>query len=420
MTEPSPNIPPTPTLSQESRLLGVGWLVSNLGFWIPKLPRTLLLKEVLGLNSTQVSAFDALINIPNYLKPLAGLISDSAPIFGTRRKHYLVISLLIATVLWLVVGFTPRVYGQLAASFLVLYIFIVCISTVLGGLMVDVGKRHHASGRLSAQRIGLVKLALVCSALIGGYLAKVDFLVTALICAGLHLALAPIFWFLHHEERIEKIDTTALTNAKRQLVTIFKAPTLWAAAGLVMLVIAAPGFNTLLTFHQRDVLKFDPLFIGTLEAISNAFAVLAAVLYSRACRKLDLRRILALSIVVHAASTLVYLAYRTPASAIAITALEGLAQTLAILPLYDLAIRATPRGCEALGYSVMMSVWNLTEKLSDLFGSWMHDRFGMDFYHLVYINAGSSALVLLAVPFLPAALMNRREGTLDKSIDANC
>src|SRR5258708_34581555 len=66
---------------------------------------------------------------------------------------------------------------------------------------------------------------------------------------------------------------------------------------------------------------------------------------------------------------IVYRYLREPGTAIAITALEGMTGTLAILPVYDLAARGTPRGSEALGYSVMMSVWNLTNSLSDWVGS---------------------------------------------------
>ena len=126
--------------------------------------------------------------------------------------------------------------------------------------------------------------------------------------------------------------------------------------------------------------------------------------------RVPLWRLLTISIIIHAVGTLFYLGYRSFGSALIITAIEGAAQTLAILPLYDLAARATPRGSEALGYSVMMSVWNLTAALSDLAGAYLHDRFHLSILQLVWLNAGTTALVLVAVPLLPAALMRRRDG----------
>jgi predicted MFS family arabinose efflux permease len=122
------------------------------------------------------------------------------------------------------------------------------------------------------------------------------------------------------------------------------------------------------------------------------------------------RHLLIASVIVHAVGTLFYLFYRSPATAVAITALEGVTVTLAVLPVYDLAARGTPRGSEALGYSVMMSVWNLTNSLSDWVGSTLFTHYGLTFQHLTWLNAGTTALVLLAVPFLPKALLQRRDG----------
>ena len=118
---------------------------------------------------------------------------------------------------------------------------------------------------------------------------------------------------------------------------------------------------------------------------------------------------LILSIIIHALGTLFYLLYRSPSTAIAITALEGVTQTLAVLPVYDLAARGTPKGSEALGYSVMMSVWNLTNSLSDWIGSSLFTHFGLTFSHLVWLNAGTTALVLLVVPFLPRTLLEQKD-----------
>jgi hypothetical protein len=81
-----------------------------------------------------------------------------------------------------------------------------------------------------------------------------------------------------------------------------------------------------------------------------------------------------------------------------------------MLPVYDLAARATPRGSEAMGYAVMMSVWNFTNAFSDVTGSWLYGHMGLTFIDLVWVNAGTTALVLVALPFLPGLLMNSRDG----------
>jgi predicted MFS family arabinose efflux permease len=97
-------------------------------------------------------------------------------------------------------------------------------------------------------------------------------------------------------------------------------------------------------------------------------------------------------------------------TAIIIEGLGMLGFTLAQLPLYDLAARATPKGSEALGYAMMLAFWNLSLAASDILGSYLYDHFHLPFKNLVWINAGTSALVLLVIPLLPSYLMDKKEG----------
>src|SRR5207247_867112 len=86
------------------------------------------------------------------------------------------------------------------------------------------------------------------------------------------------------------------------------------------------------------------------------------------------------------------------------------------MALMDLAVRSTPAGCEAPGFSLMMSVRNFGLALSDVLGSKILDAHLMlgthliDFNSLVLVNAGTTFIILLFVPFLPRLIMNRREG----------
>ena len=66
--------------------------------------------------------------------------------------------------------------------------------------------------------------------------------------------------------------------------------------------------------------------------------------------------------------------------------------TIAVLPLFDLASRATPKGSESFGFALMMSVRNVTLiAISDVFGSYLYDKMHWPFLHLVWLNAGTTA-----------------------------
>ncbi len=55
-------------------------------------PLNYYLKEVHGWTPVQVTAYITVFNIPWIIKPVYGLISDFVPMFGYRRKSYLLIA----------------------------------------------------------------------------------------------------------------------------------------------------------------------------------------------------------------------------------------------------------------------------------------------------------------------------------------
>ncbi len=172
----------------------------------------------------------------------------------------------------------------------------------------------------------------------------------------------------------------------------------------------APGFGTPLLYYQQDKLKLSEQFIGNLGVISGGCGLAGAIVYFRLCSRVPLRWLLVGGIVCSVVSTLFYLGYRTATAALFIEASAGFVSTLAVLPLWDRSGRATPPGNEAMGYSLMMGVMNLTANLSNVSGSWLYEHLHWNIRDLVWLNAGTTALVLLVVPLLPPVLMNRRDG----------
>src|SRR5580698_4436071 len=54
-------------------------------------PLNYYLKTAQGWSPLQITAFVSLFNLPWIIKPLYGLISDFVPLFGYRRKSYLIL-----------------------------------------------------------------------------------------------------------------------------------------------------------------------------------------------------------------------------------------------------------------------------------------------------------------------------------------
>ena len=415
-TEPRPQpavpVPDTGlTLRQYYIMVGLGAFVTTLAQpgVIGRLPFSLLLKNQLHFNAETLATFMFAAMFAWNIKPIAGMLSDSFPLFGTRRRHYMLLGAGLAAACWVLLGIVPKTYWSLLLAAIGANAFMVLASTVMGGLMVEAGRKYGISGRITSIRQTLQSAVSVSNGLVGGYLATMAFGWIVGIAAGLLAVLATVTFFVLRERPAATRDLDVLQNAGRQLVTLVKSKTLWAAGVFLALVYISPGFTTPLLYMQTDTLHFTPPYIGLMETIEGVAGLIGAAIYGVICRRFNLRQLLTAAIAVNAVSTLLYLRY-TGGTAPVIHVLSGFAVVFSELSLMDLAVRSTPRGCESLGFSLMMSARNLALGGSDVIGSRLVDSHGWVFHQLVWLNAGTTALVLLFIPFLPRSIMSRKDG----------
>lgn len=376
---------------------------------LARLPLQNLLKNELHADRTANAAFFFWAGLAWYLKPLAGIVTDAFPLFGSRRKSYILVSASLAALSWVALIATPHVYHALLLAVIVINTFMVVASTAVGGYMVETAQANAGSGRLTAIRQFVQQACLVINGPIAGYLASVAFSWTAAACGGIMFLLVPATALFLHEQRRRTASRAVLDNAKQQLVNIATARTMWAAAGLMALFYIAPGFATALFYKQQNELHFSTQTQGFLQLIAGVFGILAAVGYGIFCQRINLRTLLPGCMLAATVANLGYLFYSSLGHAQAIEALNGFGYTLAELALMDLAVRSTPAGSEGLGFSIMVSVRNLALFGTDWFGAHLLDEYDLSFNSLVIAN---SATTLIAVPFvflLPRLIVTRKD-----------
>lgn len=405
--------PPPALPFRAAAVIAAGLFVTGLGWpgMIARLPLDLFLKNQLHFPPQGVATFWAIGAFAWYVKPLVGLLCDAYPLLGARRRGYLIAGSIAACLLWSAFAIVPPRPLPLLAVMLVLNLAIVAVSTAVGGLLVEVGQRHGATGRLSALREGLIGAMSLVVGPLAGWLAARAIGWTAGAGALIWLAFVPVALWAAREPPAARTDrASVMAGAIAHLRVLRRAPTMWSAAGLLFLAYLAPGFQTPLLYHQQDDLHFTAHDMGRLLLVGATGAIAGAAAYGWLCRRLPLRTLLMGGILLNAGSTLFYLAYSSLASAVAITLAAAVLGSIAVLPIYDLAARATPRGSESFGYALLMSVQSLTTlAISDPLGAALYGHFHVTFPSLVWINAASTAAVLLFVPFLPRALLAPRD-----------
>jgi hypothetical protein len=389
-----------------------GILFVKLGYQtgIAKLPIRYLLKDELFVAPALMASFFAIAEIPSFFKFLPGLISDSVPLMGTHRRHYLIFASLMTGLLWLLLGVVPRDYQTLLWVTIGINMFVTTCGTITGGYMVQKGKEYNATGRFTSMWNSTRYLGALLAGPIGGILATKAFGIATASAAVVMFSLALVAWLVMKEPPVGERDPHVWRETGRQVKVLFRSGPLWAAGGLFFLATIAPGFSTPLFYFQTEGLNFTAPFIGTLEAVSAVMWIVAGFIYALTCKRFRLLPLLVLITIFHSLAALLFLWYRGPGAAVPIEAFYGLMSAFSFLVLFDFAARATPKGMEALGYSLMFSVISIAGSISDVLGSWIFELFARNFFNLVWLNAITSALVLVAIPFLPRRLVNRKEG----------
>ena len=139
-----------------------------------------------------------------YLKPLVGVVTDAFPLFGSRRRGYLLTGALLATLAWLAMMVTPHDYGDLLIVAILLNVFMVVCSTVIGGYMVETAHATAGSGRLTAIRQFVQQGCWVLNGPAAGYLASIAFGWTALACGSAMALLVPVTLLFLHEQQQQR------------------------------------------------------------------------------------------------------------------------------------------------------------------------------------------------------------------------
>jgi MFS family permease len=379
-----------------------------------KLPLQFLLKNEVHVTREQMAAFFFWCGLAWYLKPFAGILTDAFPFLGTRRRHYLLFSSVLTALSWIGMSFLPHTYEALLIGATALGLFMVMASTVTGAYLVEAGQRLGATGRLTALRMLVSNFCTLIQGPLGGLLATAGFMWATGANAVMALTIFPIAYiFLKEERAVQLRSSIVFQNAGQQLKTILRSKNLWMALLFIGLFYFSPGFSTPLFYKQTDELHFSKQAIGNLGVFSGGFAILAAIAYGQLIKRVHIRFMLFIGVATAAAGTMLYLFYSNWTRALFIESQNGFFFGLAEVTILDLAARATPKGCEGLGYSLMLSIRNVALFGADVVGSYLADH-NWPFANLVYLNAGTTAIVLVLLPLLPGVLMRSKDITPSK------
>ncbi len=391
-----------------------------------------LYKDTLHLSASGVGTLLLLINLPAYLQPFMGGLSDLFPLGGWHRRSYFALAAIVQAL-----G-----YAGLMTLHSYHYAALVCLLIVAGtggalagvlvnAAMVSVGNRTGTFGSLQTlfQFTPLVLSLLYTARLDGEVTQSWSYHHTFLVAALLSLAFLPLT-FLLEDRRVSgrRHETPEQEEAKRaeraRTATALRAaahtPGVWAVTGFLFYLCVTPLLLTASVYYETDVLHLSRGFIGRLDGWTAAGSIAGLVAFGAFSRRLSFRAIVWGAVGSDAAIYLLAMTmHDAPSVRWAQFGWSFLAIFLAVC-LNTLAARACPPHVEGTVYGLMQAALALSLVLCDKFGSALYDWFGPAHGHSIahgwfcalWTGFGFTLLAVFFVPFLPAWAKNgARENT---------
>jgi MFS family permease len=370
-------------------------------------PARWLLKSQ-GHDVSEIALFSAVLSLPWTIKPLYGLISDFVPLWGSRRRSWLILCSLVASLGMLVVWAAPGAQSYLPLLLLLLppSLAIAFCDVVIDALMVETAQPRGLTGRFQSVQWTSIQVASIGAGLAGGWLAQEGRPELGFLICGVTMSatVALAIFVVRDPARVHPSAATrppigALWRGVRH-------PAIVAVGAFLLLWSFNPFSSTVLYLYMTQELELSEQLHGNSVALFSLAAAIASALYGFYCRRVPFRALVHASIALGVASTLAYWTLEGPRSALAVAAAVGFAYMTATLIQLDLAARLCPPAMAGTVFATLMALSNLGVALSTALGGWLYEglreRLGAHaaFDGLVAVGALCTAASWLLVPLL--------------------
>ncbi len=394
---------------------------------LARLAVSFFLKDELGLTPAQVSALLGIVALPWIIKPLFGFMSDGLPIFGYRRRPYLILSGILGAISW--VSLATVVHTAIGAT---LAIALTSLSVAVSDVIVDSlvverarGESQAKAGSLQSLSWGTVALGGLISAYFSGMLlehftTRTVFLITALF----PLIVSAVAWLIAESpvsQAVENNNSSNLPTVKHQLQQLRKAITqkaIWLPTAFLFIFLSTPSADSAFFFFTTNELHFQPEFLGRVHLVTSVAGLVGVWIFQSFLKTVPFRVIFGWSTVLSAVlgMSLLVLVTHTNRSvgiddrwfSLSDSLILTLMGQIAYMPVLVLAARLCPPGVEATLFAVLMSVVNLARVVSQELGAVLTHWLGVTetnfdaLWLLVIITNLSRLLPLLFLKWLPA------------------
>ena len=419
-----------------------------------------LFKDELELDPATVGLLTGVTAFPWLIKPLYGFLSDAVPIWGYKRRSYLMLCGGLGASSWLAVSVPGLTVGTVVGALMVGSLSTACADVVADSIVVELsrGRPQSEAGSLQSLCWASVSVGSVVSAYFSGSLVEVYgvrpvFLITACFPLLVGLAATAI-----PETRVKTSTSRTSRRTRRTgrrngtgsgsgsgtgtgtslssprmatdvsptlaLVDTFvnQGKALWGAlrdesilypAIFVFLWQATPSAGTAMLFFETNQLGFTTEFLGRIQLLASVASLIGVGVYNGLLKEVELRKIFLWTAILGTGLGMTQLMLITGVNrtlgisdqvfALGDSALLTVLGQVSFMPVLVLAAKLCPKGVEATLFATLMSLLNGGSFLGSALGSGLTGLFGVtadNFDNLAPLVATCTLLTLAPLPAL--------------------
>lgn len=383
---------------------------------LARLAVSFFLKDDLGMSPAQVAAMMGVVSLPWMVKPLFGFISDGLPIFGYRRRPYLILSGLLGTGAWLALSTLVQTAWAATLAIALCSLSVAVSDVIVDSLVVERARRESvgAAGSLQSLCWGTSALGGLLTAYLSGILLEHVSTRTVFTITATFPLLVSLVAGLIDESRVTTPSTwSAVWEQIKQLKQAVTQRIIWMPTLFIFIWQATPTSDAAFFFFTTNELGFQPEFLGRVRLVTSLAALIGIWLFQRFFKTVSFRRIFGWTTVLSAVlgmTTLLLVTHANRALGIDdhwFSLGDSLVLTvlgeISFMPILVLAARICPPGVEATLFALLMSVLNLAGLVSHEGGALLTHVLGVtetNFDRLWLLVVITNASTLLVLPFL--------------------
>ncbi len=373
-------------------------------------------KDELGLTPAEVSALMGIVALPWVLKPVFGLVSDSWPLFGYRRRSYLVLAGLLGSGAWIYLALGVHSAWQATCAIATSSLAIAVSDVIVDSLVVERARSESAQAAGTLQSLCWASTALgglITAYFSGQLLTHFSTDTIFLITATFPLLVSLVAGLIAEIPLKTRPQLSATWEHLVEVAQALKQKQIWLPVAFLFLWQATPNSDSAFFFFTTNELGFDAEFLGRVRLVTSLAALLGVWIFQRFLRAWPVRVIFFWSTILSAALGMTTLILVTHANrglgiddhwfSLGDSLILTVMGQIAFMPVLVLAARLCPPGIEATLFALLMAISNLANLVSHEGGALLTHWLGItagEFGQLWILVVIANLSTLLPLPLL--------------------